>query len=91
MQQTTVAADNLTMDTDVESVAAEAAQVARLTGKLMDLHEEHRIVLCLHFFERLSLKDIGMLLDDSEDKVREVFVEAVCLITGRSYQKRNAA
>lgn len=91
MQQTMVAADNLPMETDVDSLAAEAAKVIQLGSKLLDLHEEHRIVLCLHFFERLSLKEIGTLLDDSEDGVREVFVEAICLLSGRNYQKRNAA
>ena len=91
MQQTTVALDGLPIETSIESLAADAVQVARLTGKLLELGEEHRLVLCLHFFERLSLKEIGMLLDDTEESVREVFVEAVCLITGRSYQKRVAA
>ena len=51
--------------------------VARLTTAFAELDEEHRIVLCLHYLERLSLEQIAEVLDDTVESVKEVYAEAV--------------
>jgi DNA-directed RNA polymerase specialized sigma24 family protein len=60
-----------------------------------ELEEEHRIVLCLHYLERLSLEQIAVVLDDTEEKVRAVYMEAVGRLasrkSGRKRRRKNAA
>ena len=62
--------------------------VARLTTAFAELDEEHRIVLCLHYLERLSLEQIAVVLDDTVESVREVYSEAVRRLGTKGTRKR---
>ena len=62
--------------------------VARLTTAFAELDEEHRIVLCLHYMERLSLEQIAVVLDDTVESVREVYTEAVSRLGSKGTRKR---
>ena len=65
--------------------------VVRLTTAFAELEEEHRIVLCLHYLERLSLEQIACVLDDTEERVREVYLEAVTRLGSKGARKRRKA
>lgn len=62
--------------------------VVRLTTAFAELEEEHRIVLCLHYMERLSLEQIAVVLDDTVESVREVYNEAVMRLGSKGTRKR---
>ena len=62
--------------------------VVRLTTAFAELEEEHRIVLCLHYLERLSLEQIAEVLDDTVESVKEVYDEAVQRLGSRGSRKR---
>jgi DNA-directed RNA polymerase specialized sigma24 family protein len=62
--------------------------VVRLTTAFAELDEEHRIVLCLHYLERLSLAQIAVVLDDTEESVRKVYDEAVVRLGSKGSRKR---
>lgn len=87
-QQTTLAKDTLA---EVASHPAQYTQTTGLGSALMELDEVHRIVLSLHFLERLSLAQVAQVLDDREESVREVFVEAVERLRTRGDRQRDAA
>lgn len=91
MQQTMPLAEVLTVEAGVDSFPFPSAQVARLSSAFRELDEEHRIVLSLHFFERLSLEEVAVVLDDAEESVREVYAEAVALLGGQLGRRRDAA
>ena len=65
--------------------------VARLTTAFQELDETHRIVLCLHYLERLSLYQIARVLDDSEEAVKQVYLEAIEQLGSRPERVREAA
>jgi DNA-directed RNA polymerase specialized sigma24 family protein len=75
--------------------AARRDTVARVTTAFAELEEEHRIVLSLHYLERLSLEQIAVVLDDTEESVRVVYDEAVARLAnkknGRKRRRRKAA
>jgi DNA-directed RNA polymerase specialized sigma24 family protein len=87
-QQTTLVEDT---PVEVASHPAPSVQAVRLGSALMELDEVHRIVLSLHFLERLSLAEVALVLDDREENVREVFVEAVERLRIRGERQRDAA
>ena len=62
--------------------------VVRLTTAFAELEEEHRIVLCLHYLERLSLEQIAEVLDDTVGSVKEVYAEAVQRLGAKGSRKR---
>jgi DNA-directed RNA polymerase specialized sigma24 family protein len=62
--------------------------VVRLTTAFAELDEEHRIVLCLHYLERLSLEQIAVVLDDTVESVKEVYDEAVVRLASKGSRKR---
>lgn len=90
MQQTTLTAETFALEADADSIPFPSVQVARLRSAFQELEEEHRIVLSLHFFERLSLEEVALVLDDSEENVRAVFREAVARMRGTA-KRRDAA
>ena len=65
--------------------------VTRLTTAFGELDEAHRIVLCLHYLEQLSLYQIARVLDDSEETVKRVYVEAIERLGTRPVRVRDAA
>lgn len=91
MQQTMLSADTLPAETEVDALPFANAQVAHLSSAFLELDEEHRIVLCLHFFERLSLAEVALVLDADEESVRAVYEEGVSRLGGRLGPRRNAA
>ena len=62
--------------------------VARVSTAFAELDEEHRIVLCLHYLERLSLEQIAEVLDDTVESVREVYAGAVARLGSKGSRKR---
>jgi DNA-directed RNA polymerase specialized sigma24 family protein len=62
--------------------------VVRITTAFAELEEEHRIVLCLHYLEKLSLEQIAQVLDDTEESVRAVYTEAVARLGKRAPKRR---
>lgn len=62
--------------------------VVRLTTAFAELDEEHRIVLCLHYLERLSLEQIAEVLDDTLESVKEVYGEAVVRLGSKGVRRR---
>ena len=62
--------------------------VVRVTTAFAELDEEHRIVLCLHYLEGLTLAQIAEVLDDTEQSVRVVYMEGVARLATRGTRKR---
>ena len=62
--------------------------VVRLTTAFAELEEEHRIVLCLHYLERLTLEQIAEVLDDTVESVKEVYGEAVQRLGAKGSRRR---
>ena len=62
--------------------------VVRLTTAFAELDEEHRIVLCLHYLERLSLEQVAEVLDDTVESVKSVYAEAVQRLGAKGRRKR---
>ena len=62
--------------------------VVRLTTAFAELEEEHRVVLCLHYLERLSLEQIAEVLDDTVESVKLVYDEAVQRLGSKGSRKR---
>jgi DNA-directed RNA polymerase specialized sigma24 family protein len=62
--------------------------VVRLTTAFAELDEEHRIVLCLHYLERLSLEQIAEVLEDTVESVKVVYDEAVQRLGAKGSRKR---
>ena len=62
--------------------------VVRLTTAFAELDEEHRIVLCLHYLERLSLEQIAEVLEDTVESVKVVYDEAVQRLAKGSRKRR---
>lgn len=87
-QQMTLAEDTFA---EMASNPVPCTQTTRLGSAIMELDEVHRIVLSLHFLERLSLAQVAQVLDDNEESVREVFVEAVERLRTRGDRQRDAA
>jgi len=48
-------------------------QLPLVSAALMRLPEEQRLICCLFYLERISLDEIGMLLDLPEWRVAELF------------------
>lgn len=65
--------------------------MARLTTAFAELDETHRIVLCLHYLEELTLYQIARVLDDSEETVKRVYQEAIERLGSRPVPVRDAA
>ena len=62
--------------------------VVRITTAFAELEEEHRIVLCLHYLEKLSMAQIAEVLDDTEESVRTVYADAVARLASKGARKR---
>ncbi len=76
------------MNAEIDALPLRAKGIA---SAFQELDEEHRIILSLHFFERLTLEQIAVLLDDSLASVRRVYAEAVHRLTTRAERQRQAA
>jgi DNA-directed RNA polymerase specialized sigma24 family protein len=63
---------------------------SHFTTAFAELDEAHRVVLFLHYLECLSLYQIARVLDDTEEHVRSVYLEAISRLGGRP-QQRDAA
>lgn len=77
-----------TMNAEINALPLRAEGIA---SAFHELDEEHRIVLSLHFFERLTLEQISVVLDAPMADVRQVYAEAVHLLTTREEWQRQAA
>lgn len=65
--------------------------VGRVSTAFAELDEAHRIVLSLHYLERLTLYQIARVLDDSEETVKQVYLEAIERLGSRPSRRRDAA
>lgn len=91
MSHTTSAPAPVALEARPEAHRFHMSRIARLHRTFLELAEEHRLVLSLHFLERLTLEQIAVVLDDTEESVREVYVEAVALLTGHTEPRRDVA
>ena len=77
-----------TMNAEINALPLRAEGIA---SAFQERDEEHRIVLSLHFFERLALEQISVVLDAPMADVRLVYAEAVHRLTTRPEPQRQAA
>lgn len=59
----------MTETADLSPTAPVAPPHARLRQAIVALPEDQRLVLTLFHFERLSLEEVAMVLDETEDEV----------------------
>ena len=66
---------------------AEGNEVKRILAEAIDeLPERERLVVALYYFEELTLKEIGQVLDVSESRVSQIHTKALLRLRGRLAQ-----
>lgn len=70
---------------------AEGNEVKRILAEAIDeLPERERLVVALYYFEELTLKEIGQVLDVSESRVSQIHTKALLRLRGRLARVRES-
>lgn len=71
-------------------VWAELSDVKRALAKAIDaLPEKERLVVCLYYYEGLTVKEIGEVMGLSQSRVSQLHTRAIMRLRGRMYWYRN--
>ena len=68
---------------DVEKMLAEQEMKDLIAQRLSELPEKEQLVLVLYYYEELTLKEIGEILDVTESRVCQVHTKAILRLTGK--------
>ncbi|PKL80325.1 MAG: hypothetical protein CVV25_04800 [Ignavibacteriae bacterium HGW-Ignavibacteriae-4] len=71
--------DNITYDNDVNQLddLIETEKIDFLTNYLKELPEKKRLVIALYYYENLTFKEIGKLIDVTEGRVSQIHSEVI--------------
>lgn len=75
---------------DTLAFPLQADEVTRIASAFYELDEAHRVVLCLHYLEQLTMEEIALVLDDESERVAAVYREGLELLS-RDPRRRDAA
>ena len=71
-------------DTYNPDVVAEKEEIKKMIAKtLMDLPEREKQVLILYYYEGLTLKEIGTILNVTESRVSQLHTKAILILRGK--------
>ena len=71
-------------DTYNPDVAAEKEEIKKMIARtLMDLPEREKQVLILYYYEGLTLKEIGSILNVTESRVSQLHTKAIMILRGK--------
>ncbi len=77
---------------DIERVLAEREMRELVAGRIGELPEKEQLVLVLYYYEELTLKEIGEILDVTESRVCQIHTKAILRLQGkiRRHEGRNS-
>ena len=68
---------------DVEQILAQQEMKDLIGKRLTELPEKEQLVLVLYYFEELTLKEIGEILDVTESRVCQIHTKAIIRLKGK--------
>jgi RNA polymerase sigma factor for flagellar operon FliA len=68
---------------DVERTLAEQEMKELIARRLAELPEKEQLVLVLYYYEELTLKEIGEILDVTESRVCQIHTKAILRLRGK--------
>jgi len=68
---------------DVEKMLAEQEMRELIAQRLTELPEKEQLVLVLYYYEELTLKEIGEILDVTESRVCQIHTKAILRLKGK--------
>lgn len=68
---------------NVEKLLAEQEMRELIARRLMELPEKEQLVLVLYYYEELTLKEIGEILDVTESRVCQIHTKAIMRLKGK--------
>ncbi len=71
---------------DVEEKVSSQEMVKLIAGGLEELPEKEQLVLVLYYYEDLTLKEIGAILDVTESRVCQIHTKAIMRLRGKLHQ-----
>ena len=71
--------DNIAYDDESNQLEGmiESEKIEYLTNYLKDLPEKKRLVIALYYYENLTFKEIGKLIDVTEGRVSQIHSEVI--------------
>lgn len=72
-----------TRSPDIETVVSEEEMRGLIAGSLEELTEKEQLVLVLYYYEELTLKEIGEILDVTESRVCQIHTKAILRLRGK--------
>lgn len=71
---------------DIEDRVTSKEMVSLIAGGLEELPEKEQLVLVLYYYEDLTLKEIGTILDVTESRVCQIHTKAIMRLRGKLKQ-----
>ena len=68
---------------DIETVVSEGEMRRLIAGSLEELSDKEQLVLVLYYYEELTLKEIGEILDVTESRVCQIHTKAILRLRGK--------
>ncbi len=68
---------------DVEKILAEQEMKQLISRRLAELPDKEQLVLVLYYYEELTLKEIGEILDVTESRVCQIHTKAILRLRGK--------
>ena len=76
--------------TNADDVIAQRELRDVIVGALDELTEKERLVLTLYYYEELTLREIGEILEVTESRVCQIHTKAIFRLKGKVERKVNA-
>jgi RNA polymerase sigma factor for flagellar operon FliA len=70
-------------DEDVEQILAKQEMKELISNRMSELPEKEQLVLVLYYYEELTLKEIGEILDVTESRVCQIHTKAILRLKGK--------
>lgn len=68
---------------DIETSVSAAEMKSLIVGSLEELTDKEQLVLVLYYYEELTLKEIGEILDVTESRVCQIHTKAILRLRGK--------
>ena len=68
---------------DIETTVSAEEMRALIAGSLEELPDKEQLVLVLYYYEELTLKEIGEILDVTESRVCQIHTKAILRLRGK--------
>jgi RNA polymerase sigma factor for flagellar operon FliA len=68
---------------DIEKILAQQEMKQLISDRMAELPEKEQLVLVLYYYEELTLKEIGEILDVTESRVCQIHTKAILRLKGK--------